>query len=148
MVAYCIWDDVWICVNLQLGPGRSCVQGCKRYLKKRIGFETPGRMALAGHFAMIPHLRTYYFRIYPGFLQALLIFPRLVCFTPPPSHPHPSIFFFFFSFLLSNATFFSSYHYFSPHAPNGHLTNYRRGGWGFASGQLQFFSAGRKRIFM
>lgn len=43
-------------------------------ISQKNGFETPGRMALAGHFAMIPHLRTYYFRIYPGFLQALLIF--------------------------------------------------------------------------
>lgn len=59
MVAYCIWGEVWICVNSQLGPGRSCVQGCKGISKKSV--ETPGRMALAGHFAMIPHLRTYYF---------------------------------------------------------------------------------------
>lgn len=55
-VAFCIRGGVWICVNSQLGPGAVV---CSRYLKKTS--ETTGRMALAGHFAMIPPLRTYFF---------------------------------------------------------------------------------------
>lgn len=109
MVAYCIWDEVWICVQLATGGRGGCVFKVAKGISKKIGFETPGRMALAGHFAMIPHLRTYYFEIYPGFLQALFDIPRW-------SAPHPPKLFFFLSFLPFDATFSSYHHFYIPHA--------------------------------
>ena len=57
--------------QLATGAGAVVCSTLQRYLKTIN--ETPGRMALAGHFAMIPHLRTYYFDL-SGNLQALLIF--------------------------------------------------------------------------
>ena len=42
----------------QLGPGGRVFKVAK--LSRKTG-ETTGRMALAGHFAMIPPLRTYFF---------------------------------------------------------------------------------------
>lgn len=97
MVAYCIWGEVWLCVNSQLGPGRSCVQGCKGISKNRLrhreGWLWQG---ILRWFPICVHITS----IYPGFTGAVDI--------PRWSAPQSFFFLFFFSFRRTFSSYFTS----------------------------------------